>query len=200
MSMPQRPLPQWFEKELRFFKYYGLAWGYGYYLLAATGIIAPIVAWLLSGAPNGAPSPLQPSATHATAASLWTTVGLWSAIAAIATGLNSLLGAEARYVNAWEAYDYLFLAGIDYNVDQQLTEKFLRDALRTAHQIFARKQRPEAPSVSATQAPSVSATQAPSVSATQAPSVSATQAPSVSATQAPSVSAVDVRDDTAPPP
>jgi hypothetical protein len=160
----QKPLPEWFASELRFFRNYALAWGYGYYFLAGTGIIAPIVAWVLSGAqgappattqpaPNIAPGTTQQSANSPPRASLWATVGLWSAIAAGATGMNSLLLAGSRYERGWEAHDYLYLAGIDYQVDQKLDEKFLRDALRTAHEIWAQKQRPQAASASATRAP-----------------------------------------------
>jgi hypothetical protein len=157
---------------VRFFGTYGLAWGCGYYLLAATGVIAPIVAWLLSNSWNTAPNqqPPNPTPNPVRLTTLWTTVGFWTAVAAIATGLNSLLGAQARYENAWEAHDYLFLAGIDYRVDSRLDDKFLSYALRTAHEIFARKQRPPAAVVATPPTVPAGLISVPSITPTQPPS------------------------------
>jgi hypothetical protein len=163
-----RSLPDWFTEKMQWYAYYGSAWTAVWYALGVTGVVAPVIAWLQSnrtapqipgsqssGAATGAPlaptSPTSPPTGGSPGANdvaagrfrLFKTVGFWSAVAAICTGLNALFGAGSKAESAWNAYDYLNLAKIDYVLkDSKLTEEYLREAVRKSYEIFTRKQSP----------------------------------------------------------
>jgi hypothetical protein len=63
-------------------------------------------------------------------------VGFWSAIAAIATGVNSTLGTGARYTNGWAAETYMEQSVDDYMTNPQLTDAYLARASRNADELF----------------------------------------------------------------
>jgi hypothetical protein len=64
-------------------------------------------------------------------------VGFWSAVAAIATGVNTTLATGAKYENGWAAHDYLYEALDDYVTNSRLTDAYLAKASRNADEIFS---------------------------------------------------------------